>query len=155
MAKNLDHRELWQMSRSKIQYSGSWIQQRVSWHLVSTAFLFSAFVTLVTSVESRPDNVPPLSSLLLVLIPIVGAIFSILVYLGIRVNEQDVNLTLHEWRAQGPGDAARKKLPDIDLPPSSRRLVHLANSGVSVTAIALWLILTALSVAMRGGLLFE
>jgi len=155
MANNQGHRELWQMIRSKIQYTGSWIQQRVSWHLASTAFLFSAYVILVSSTESRRDDVPFLTSILLVLIPVVGAIFSILVYLGILVAEQDIKLALHEWRTLGPGAAARKKLPAIELPPSSRRLAYLANSGVSFTAIALWLILIALSVAMRGGILFE
>jgi len=147
MPNNQDQRELWQMLRSKIQYTGSWIQQRVSWHLVSTAFLFSAYVTLVSSTESRPGDVPFVTSILLVLIPVVGATFSILVYIGILVSGRDINLALHEWHTLGPGAAASKKLPAIDLPPSSQRLVHLANSGVSFTSIALWLILIALSVA--------
>lgn len=122
---------------------------------MSTAFLFSAYVSLVSSADSHPSEVPLLTSILLVLIPVVGATFSIFVYLGIRVAGQDINQALDEWHTLGPGAAARKKLPAMDLPPSSLRLAQLANSGVSSTAIALWLILIALSVARGGGILFE
>jgi hypothetical protein len=140
------------MIRSKIQHEHSWIQQRVSWHLATNAFLFSAYSILVVSTGSKGNDLSPSTSVLLVLIPVVGALFSSLVYVGVLAAAGEIKHTLHEWSLLGPGAAASKKLPAIHMTASSLRLAKFASTGISITAIAMWLILLALSVVMILGI---
>jgi hypothetical protein len=146
MPTDQDHRDLWRMIRSKIQHEESWIQQRVSWHLATNAFLFSAYAFVVVSAASRGSDLPP--SVLLVMIPLVGVLFSSLVYLGVLAATRELKHILHEWRIFGPESAESEKLPAVHVGPSSLRLARFATTGISITAIAMWLILLALSVVM-------
>jgi hypothetical protein len=139
------HREVWRMLRSKVQHEESWIQQRVSWHLATNAFLFSAYSFVVVSTGSKPRDVSPPISVLLVLIPLVGALFSSLVYIGALASAREVKHTVHEWSVLGPGAAASTKLPAIHMSASALKLAKFATTGISITAIVMWLIMLGLS----------
>jgi len=143
--------ELWHMIRSKIQHEESWIQFRVSWHLATNAFLFSAYAILAVSVSSKDGKLSPSTSVLLLLIPIVGTLFSTLVYLGVIAANREIGNALAEWDSLGPQPKARTKLPAIHLGPSSHKLARLATTGISLTAIAMWFVLLAVSVALVFG----
>jgi len=145
--------ELWQMIRSKIQHEESWIQQSISWHFASTAFLFSAYAVLVVATRNQGATVPLLASVLLVTIPVLGASFSISVYIGILIAGREIGQALHEWQTLGPKEAARRKLPAVHLVPTSLRLARFNNSSISIIAIMMWLILLALSIATVAGII--
>jgi hypothetical protein len=138
------HRDVWRMVRSKVQHEESWIQQRVSWHLATNAFLFSAYSFVVVSTGSNPGHVSPPISVLVVLIPLVGALFSSFVYIGALASGREVNHTVHEWSLLGPGGAASKKLPAIHMSAPALKLAKFATTGISITAIVMWLILLGL-----------
>jgi len=146
-----DHREVWRMIRLKIQHEESWIQQRVSWHLATNAFLFSAYAFLVVSAGSKGNDLSPPTSVLLVLIPVVGALFSSLVFIGVLAAAGEIKHILREWSLLGPEAAASKKLPAIHMNAPSLRVAKFASTGISITAIAMWLILLALSVVLILG----
>jgi hypothetical protein len=151
MATSQSGEDVWHMVRSKIQHEASWIQQQVSWHLASTAFLFSAYAILVVSVTSGVDKLPPAKSVLLLLIPTVGTIFSTLVYLGVVAAAREIGNALREWDTLGPGPEAKNRLPAIHLGRSALRLAGFSTTGISLTAIAMWLVLLAVSLGLVFG----
>src|SRR4030067_1001672 len=146
MVRNHSNEELWNMIRSKIQHEASWIQHQVSWHLATNAFLFSAYAVLVVSASSSANKLSPASSVLILLIPIVGTLFSTFVYIGVIGAIREIGNALREWDALGPDSAARNKLPAIHMGRSATRLSDFASTGISLPRIAMWLVLLAVSV---------
>ena len=142
---------LWNMIRSKTEHEASWIQHQVSWHLATNAFLFSAYAVLVISATSSANKLSPASSVLILLAPIVGTLFSTFVYIGVIGAIREIGNALREWDALGPDSEARNKLPAIHMGRSALRLSDFASTGISLTAIAMWLVLLAVSVTLVFG----
>jgi len=151
MVRNHSNEELWNMIRSKIQHEASWIQHQVSWHLATNAFLFSAYAVLAVSASSSANKLSPASSVLILLIPIVGTLFSTFVYIGVIGATREIGIALREWDALEPDPEARSRLPAIQMGRSPLRLSNFATTGISLTAIAMWLVLLAVSVALVFG----
>lgn len=96
---------------------------------------------------------PLLASVLLVMIPVAGASFSVSLYIGILIAGTELRQALHEWQTLVPKTAARRKLPSVHLLPASLRLARFHNTSVSIIAIMMWLILLALSIATVAGII--
>ena len=151
MPRDQSGEELWNMIRSKVQHEASWIQHQVSWHLATNAFLFSAYAVLIVSASSRVDE-PSLAALvLLLLIPLVGTLFSTFVYIGVIAATREIGNALREWETLGPDQEARSRLPAIQMGRSSLKLAGFSSTGISLTAIAMWLVLLGVSGALVFG----
>ena len=141
--------ELWNMIHSKAQHEASWIQQQISWHLASSAFLLSAYTILFVSVTSAATKPPaPPKSILLLLIPTVGTLLSTLVYLGVIAATREIGNALREWDTLGPAPRAKSRLPAIHMGKSSLRLAGFSTTGISLTAIAMWVVLLLISLGL-------
>ena len=148
MATSHSGEDLWKMVRSKVEHEASWIQQQVSWHLASSAFLLSAYTILLVSVTSEVGKIPPPKSVLLLLIPTVGTLLSTFVYIHVIATIREIDNALREWDTLGPVPRAKSRLPAIHMGQSSLRLADFSTKGISLTAIVMWLILLAISLGL-------
>ena len=123
---DLNRAEFYQLIRSQIEHGDQTVNQRVIWQIISQAFFFGAYASLLNAPQQAKDSVfEALQQFLLWILPIAALLVGALTYMSIiaslrtmaylrRLYEDYAEARRHE-------DPSSKLYPDIHGPVSVRR----------------------------------
>jgi len=137
--------EYYNLIRSRIEHEDNLVVQRLSWLVASQSFLFTAcaIVTngLATQPALQPDCARFLSQLQLLnqLIPVVGMLTSILIYISILAAVASMQHLRNSYRSRFPNDETGA--PPIMTDAPIRLFGHSAAVLLPIVFITIWLVL--------------
>ena len=153
---DLSRAQYYELIRSQIEHEDQTVNQRVIWQIISQAFFFGAYASLVTAPQQAKDPVfQTLQQFLLWAMPVAALLAGMLTYMSILASLRTMSYLrgLYEsYAKEGRQDDASSKLyPDIHGPANARRwalLTPLAMPLVFIVtwiAVVVWLILASWS----------
>jgi hypothetical protein len=140
--------KLWELLRAKIAAEDHWIQQRVSWLLVSNAFLFAAFASLLSIDASNSLTVRALRSFSLIVVPIGGVIVAVFVFIGLEGARAAIRIALEE-ASKLIEQKDLKKLPSLHSTGNALQYGRLATSGITISIGLAWYFILVVTLCVR------
>ncbi len=134
---NEESLHIWKAIRAKITHEDSWIQVRVNWLLVSNAFLFAAYAALL-AIDPSQSKVFLVATCTLLLIPILGIVLAIFVFVGVDAARDAMKAANKELSVLLPKDV--EKLPELHSPDEALTSGIVASNGIILSIGAAWFI---------------
>jgi hypothetical protein len=141
MAKSpLTKKELFELLREQITHEDSLVNQRLNWLLLSQAFLFAAFTSLITGdiKDSNMETLAPFG------IAIVGGLFSIYSFNGLRAAYMSLRNLRETWYAingQETEQGIQKGFPKITWTgKKGQKAIKTATSTPAIILTIWWLV---------------
>ena len=137
--------EYYNLIRSRIEHEDNLVVQRLSWLVASQSFLFTAYAIvtngLATQPALQPSGAPFLAQLGLLdqLIPVVGTLTSVLIYVSILAAVASIRRLRNSYRSRFPGDETG--VPPIMTSAPIRLFGHSAAVLLPLVFITIWLVL--------------
>ncbi len=137
--------EYYNVIRSRIEHEDNLVVQRLSWLVASQSFLFTAYAIVTNGLASQPVLQPGCArflgqlQLLDQLIPIVGTMTSVLIYVSILAAVASMRQLRNSYRSRFPDD--EKGVPSIMTQPPIRLFGHSAAVLLPLVFITIWLVL--------------
>jgi hypothetical protein len=129
------------MIANEISHEDNLIGARVSWLVISQSFLFGTFVALVGQ-KGLMGPAAGAVKLLLVMVPIVGALLPILVLMSVGA----ATYAISQWRAEHDRICAIPEAKQLDWPDLKHRSVvtlmgHLLPIAGSLGFLLAWILI--------------
>lgn len=129
--------------RARIEHEDNLIVQRLSWLVASQSFFFTAYAIVTNGLATQPQSIRShfmeQLELLFRLIPIVGALTCVLIYVSILAAVVSMNRLRDSYRSRFPED--EKAMPPIMTRPPIRIFGHSAAVLLPLVFITVWLVL--------------
>jgi len=129
--------------RARIEHEDNLVVQRLSWLVASQSFLFTAYAIVTNGLASQP---PPSCirfiaqlQLLYQLIPVVGTLTCVLIYVSILAAVASMRRLRKSYRPRFAEDESG--IPPIMTRPPIRTFGHSAAVLVPLVFITIWLVL--------------
>jgi len=137
--------ELYPLFRSQIEHENDLVSQRVIWQILTQAFFFGAYATLLNaSKEAKNSLFESEQTLLLWLMPTAALFAGLLTYIGILSSLKTIvhlrQLYEGHVKSKAPGDPSSKLYPDIQAPPQLRNLSLLSPAVLPIVFTITWLL---------------
>jgi len=133
--------EYYNLMRERIEHEDNLVVQRLSWLVASQSFLFTAYAIVTNGLASLPPNYPVhfMNQLhrLFQLIPVVGTLTSVLIYVSILAAVTAMRRLRNSYRSRFGKD---DDLP-IQTDPSIRLLGYTAPLLLPLVFTIVWLVL--------------
>ena len=135
--------DYYRLYRERIEHEDNLIVQRLSWLVGSQSFLFTAYAIVTNGLATQPQVISPhfmeQLGLLFGLIPVVGALTSVLIYISILAAVASMRKLRRSYHS-------RFGKEDHDLPPIMTRAPirlfgHSASVLLPLVFIVVWLVL--------------
>ncbi|HVM62185.1 MAG TPA: hypothetical protein VMV72_15080 [Verrucomicrobiae bacterium] len=137
--------EYYNVIRSRIEHEDNLVVQRLSWLVASQSFLFTAYAIVTNGLASQPALQPGCArfltqlQLLYQLIPVVGTLTSILIYISILAAVVSMRQLRKSYHSRFPDD--EKGIPSIMTHAPIRLFGHTAAVLLPLVFITIWLVL--------------
>ena len=140
--------EYYGLIRGQIEHHDQLVNQRITWLIITQAFFFGAYATLLNAQKEAKNPLFEAEQLLLIwLVPIAALLAGALTYVSIISSLRNIEhlRTLYEGysRAKAPEDASSKLYPPIQGPPRLLKLAKLAPIWMPIVFMTAWLIVLA------------
>jgi hypothetical protein len=137
--------EYYRLIRSQIEHEDNLVNQRVIWQIISQAFIFGAYAT-VLGVPKEPKNpfFEGQQQLLVWLLPVIGLSASLLTSAGIRSSVKTISHLAKlyaQYSESKVRDVSTKLYPDIEGPQHVRKLAQLAPTWIPVVFSFAWCVI--------------
>jgi len=144
-AGEVSRAEYYGLIRSEIQHEDNLINQRVIWQIISQAFIFGAYATLLNAPkEAKSPLFEGAQSLLLWIFPIAGLAVGLLTFASIMSSVRTIShlCGLYEEYSQSRAgkDPSSKLFPDIQGPQHLRRWAQLPPVLIPILFTVAWCI---------------
>jgi hypothetical protein len=141
---DLNRAEYYELIRGQIEHEDQTVNQRVIWQIISQAFFFGAYASLVTAPQQARDPVfQALQQFLLWAMPVAALLAGLLTYMSILASLRTMSYlrSLYESYAKEErrDDASSKLYPDIHGPAHARRWAVLTPLAMPLVFIATWI----------------
>ena len=137
--------EYYNLIRSRIEHEDNLVVQRLSWLVASQSFLFTAYAIVTNGLATQPALQPGCErflaqlQLLNQLIPVVGTLTSVLIYVSILAAVASMRRLRNSYHSRFPDD--EKGVPAIMTCAPIRLLGHSASVLLPLVFITIWLVL--------------
>ena len=140
--------EYYNLIRSRIEHEDNLVVQRLSWLVASQSFLFTAYAIVTNGLATQPDllALPPSDArflaqlqLLNQLIPVVGTLTSVLIYVSILAAVASMRRLRDSYHSRFPDD--ERGVPPIMTAAPIRLFGHSAAVLLPLVFITIWLVL--------------
>jgi hypothetical protein len=136
--------ELYSLVRSQIEHENELLSQRVIWQILTQAFFFGAYASLVNAPkEAKSHLFESEQTLLLWLMPVAALLAGLVAYISIVSSLKTiVHLRqLYEERAQSrsPGDPSSKMYPDVQGPAPLGKMAMFSPGMMPIVFTVAWL----------------
>ena len=137
--------ELYSLIRSQIEHENELVSQRVIWQILTQAFFFGAYATLLNaSKEAKNSLFESEQTLLLWVMPIAALLAGLLAYVSILSSLKTIVHLRQRYEAhrnsKAPGDASTKLYPDIQGPNQLGIVAMLSPAVMPIVFTCAWLI---------------
>ena len=137
--------ELYAIIRSQIEHENELVSQRVIWQILTQAFFFGAYASLLNaSKEGKNFLFESEQSLLLWLMPTAALLAGSLTYIGIVSSLKTIVELRQQYEnyanSMARGDSSSKLYPDIQGPKHLRRLGMLSPAVMPIVFTVTWLV---------------
>ena len=137
--------ELYGVIRSQIEHENDQVGQRVIWQILTQAFFFGAYATLLNaSKEAKNSLFASEQTVLLWLIPTAALLAGVLTYIGILSSLKTIVYLrqLYEGHAtsEAPRDPSCQLYPDIQGPPQPRYFAMVSPAVLPMVFTISWLV---------------
>ena len=138
--------ELYGLIRSQIEHENELVSQRVIWQILSQAFFFGAYASLLNAPkEAKNALFESEQTLLLWLMPSAAIIAGCFTSIGILSSLKTIKHLRQQYEGHANSKALRdpssKLYPDIQGPPHLRHLEMLSPAGMPVVFTLAWLLI--------------
>ncbi|OQW37255.1 MAG: hypothetical protein A4E19_13910 [Nitrospira sp. SG-bin1] len=138
--------EYYGLIRGQIEHHDQLINQRVTWQIITQAFFFGAYATLLNAQKEAKNPLFEAEQLLLLwLLPVAGLLAGALAYVSIIASLKNIDhlRALYENFAQSktPEDASTKLYPHIQGPAYLTKWAKLTPMWMPVVFTTAWLII--------------
>ena len=145
---DLNRAEFYGLIRSQIDHQDELVNQRVMWQIITQAFFFSAYTSLLNAQKEAKTPMFEAEQLLLIwLLPIAGLLAGALTYVSIIVSIKTIEhlRSLYEEFAsqKPPEDNSSKWYPYIQGPPHLTKWGKLTPILMPAVFTLAWLIILA------------
>jgi hypothetical protein len=142
-AGELSLAEYYGLIRTQIEHEDTLVNQRVIWQIISQAFIFSAYATLLNAPKEAKTPLLEASQLLLVwVLPVAALCVGLLTSASIRSSVQTISYlgTLYEEYSQSKAaaDPSSKLYPDIQGPRHLRKWAQFSPIAIPVLFMVTW-----------------
>jgi hypothetical protein len=137
--------EYYNLIRSRIEHEDNLVVQRLSWLVASQSFLFTAYAIVTNGLATQPVLQLGLArflaqlQLLNQLIPVVGTLTSVLIYVSILAAVASMRRLRDSYHSRFPDDETG--VPPIMTRPPIRLFGHSAAVLLPLVFITIWLVL--------------
>ena len=138
--------ELYNIIRSQIEHEGDLISQRVIWQILTQAFFFGAYATLLNAPDEAKNTFFEVEQILLVwLLPTAALLAGLITYFSIAASLKTLvylrELYEEHVDAKAPFDSSSKLYPDIQGPPHLRKWAILSPAVMPLIFSITWMII--------------
>jgi hypothetical protein len=145
---DLNRAQYYELIRNQIEHEDQTVNQRVIWQIISQAFFFGAYASLVTAPQQARDPVfQALQQFLLWAMPVAALLAGLLTYMSILASLRTMAYLrgLYEnYANEGrPDDASSKLYPDIHGPAQARRWAIFTPLAMPLVFIITWIAVIA------------
>ncbi len=137
--------ELYGVIRSQIEHENDQVSQRVIWQILTQAFFFGAYASLLNaSKEAKNYLFESEQTLLLWLMPTAALFAGVLTYIGILSSLKTIvylrQLYEGHINSQAPRDPSSKLYPAIQGPPPLRYSAMFSPAALPIVFTISWLV---------------
>jgi len=137
--------ELYGLIRSQIEHENDLVSQRVIWQILTQAFFFGAYASLLNASKDAKNFLFESEQILLLWLMPTAALFAgLLTYIGILSSLKTIvhlrQLYEDQASAKTIGEPSSKLYPDIQGPPQLRKLAMLSPAIMPIVFTIAWLI---------------
>jgi len=142
--KPLSPLEYYSLIRERIEHEDNLIVQRLSWLVASQSFLFTAYAIVTNGLTTQPPQPACIHfsdqlQLLFQLIPIVGTLTCLLIYISILAAVMSMRRLRNSYHSRFGSD--EHDLPPIMTRPPIRLFGHSAPVLLPLVFIIVWLVI--------------
>jgi hypothetical protein len=143
---DLTRAQYYELIRGQIEHEDQTINQRVMWQIISQAFFFGAYASLLNAPkEAKNATVDAAQLLLLWGMPLAALSAGILTYLSVVASMRTISTLRYLYKQYADNerrhDPTDKLFPDIDGPAQARRLAILTPLLMPWVFILTWIAL--------------
>jgi hypothetical protein len=138
--------QYYELIRSQIEHHDQLVNQRVTWQIITQAFFFGAYATVLNAQQEAKNPLFEAEQLLLLwLLPVAGLLAGALTYFSIIASLKTIDhlCALYEShsKTKEPEDASTKLYPNIQGPPHLVKWAKLTPIWMPVVFTMAWLII--------------
>jgi len=148
-------KEIFEIIREQIRHEDGLINQRLNWLLLSQAFLFAAFTTIITNDKQMISVNPGIQSWILFGIAITGTILNISSFVGLRTayaSLKNLRETWYEVNGEGKdGERLKNGFPQITWVGGNIFQRAIATSTTTPWIVfSVWVLLAAITIPIQS-----
>lgn len=137
---------VWELLRARIVHEEVQARRRVSWLLATSGLLVVAYALLVTVSTDVSIRQTLLRGYLLLLVPVVGFLLALLVWIGLAGAALAVRAALAEWERLSSPEGGRRQLPALYPTGWALWLERAASWGICALLAVTWVLFFVLTV---------
>jgi hypothetical protein len=137
--------ELYGLIRSQIEHENELVSQRVIWQILTQAFFFGAYASLLNAPKEAKNYLFESEQILLLwLMPIAAILAGLLAYISIVSSLKTIVLLRQRYEdrahSKSPGDPSSKLYPDIQGPAQWGNMAMFSPGMMPLVFTVSWLV---------------